>query len=37
VILLKRKNSSELLKGRESAREFESCPVVEEFETNTTY
>jgi len=37
VILLKRKNSSELLKGRESAREFESCPVVEGIETNTTY
>jgi hypothetical protein len=28
VILLKRKDSGELLKGRESVKEFASCPVV---------
>jgi hypothetical protein len=28
VILLKRKDSNELLKGRESAKEFASCPAV---------
>jgi hypothetical protein len=36
VVLLKRKNANTLLKGRESSREFDACPVIggSVFETN---
>jgi hypothetical protein len=37
VVLLKRKNPNTLLKGRESFREFSTCPVIggSEFATNS--
>jgi len=35
VILLKRKDSNELLKGRETWREFKSCPVIGEIESDS--
>jgi hypothetical protein len=28
VLLVKRKNANDLLKGRESFREFDGCPVI---------
>ena len=37
VILLKRKNASELLKGQQSTREFASCPETGGIETSSTY
>jgi hypothetical protein len=36
VILLKRKDSSELLKGRETFREFKSCPAIDASADNSS-
>ena len=35
VILLKRKGSNDLLKGRETWKEFKSCPVIGESDSNS--
>jgi hypothetical protein len=37
VVLLKRKNESDLLKGREAFREFDGCPVIGGAESGSSY